>query len=186
MIYKVSPNFVLGTYRFIGDYNPKYGLELSRQSHIKTTKTFNQDTSFTFFMSFKHSTTQRGLIAFAHLCNDYEYFPRFLILNNKIIMRNLRDNEYESPIIGKFQNEQLFIWICYDHTQNLYKMALSNYSAHVSQTFNPPDNFQTRYFKIDYFTYVNKIGFTDRFIDVNSIEHHRIMLEEKRNGSYLE
>ena len=65
-------------------------------------------------------------------------------------------------------------------------MALSNYSSHVSETFSPPVNFQSRQLEIDYEVYVNKIGFTNRFIDVNSLEHHRIMLEEKRNGSYLQ
>ena len=64
-------------------------------------------------------------------------------------------------------------------------MALSNYSSRVSATFNPPANFQVRGFEISD-AFVNKIGFLDRFIDVNSLEHHRIMLEEKRNGSYLE
>ena len=65
-------------------------------------------------------------------------------------------------------------------------MALSNYSSHVSETFSPPVNFHSSQLEIDFDGFVNKIGLTDRFIDVNSIEHHRIMLEEKRNGSYLE
>ena len=65
-------------------------------------------------------------------------------------------------------------------------MALSNYSSHVSETFSPPVNFQSRQLEIDYEVYVNKIGFTNRFIDIDDLEFHRITLEEKRNGSYLE
>ena len=64
-------------------------------------------------------------------------------------------------------------------------MALSNYSSHVVELFTPPINFQSNQLEIDFDGYVKKIGFIDRFIDVNSLEHHRIMLEEKRNGSYL-
>ena len=56
----------------------------------------------------------------------------------------------------------------------------------MSEIFNPPVNFQSRQLEIDYEAYVNKIGFTDRFIDIDDLEFHRIMLEEKRNGSYLE
>ena len=59
-------------------------------------------------------------------------------------------------------------------------MALSNYPSHVSKTFNPPVNFRSRQLEIDYDAYVNKIGFTEQFIDVNSMTFHRIMLEEKK------
>lgn len=65
-------------------------------------------------------------------------------------------------------------------------MALSNYSAHVNETFNPPVNFSSTQLEIDYDVYINKIGFIDKFIDVNSLQHHYIMLQEKGNGSYLE
>ena len=44
----VSPNFVLERNRLITDYNPRYGLRLSTKSHIRTTKIFNQNSSFTF------------------------------------------------------------------------------------------------------------------------------------------
>lgn len=65
-------------------------------------------------------------------------------------------------------------------------MALSNYSAHVNETFNPPVRFSSTQLEINYDVYINKIGFIDRFIDVNSLQRHHIMLEKKRNGSYLE
>ena len=93
---------------------------------------------------------------------------------------------YETQFTSDFQNKQLFLWICYDSSQNLYKMALSNYSSHISETFNPPSNYQSRQLEIDYEAYVNKIGLIDQFIDVDSLVFHRIILEEKRNGSYLE
>ena len=54
----VSPNFVLETNRLITDYNPRYGLRLSTKSHIRTTNIFNQNSSFTFFMSFMHDRTK--------------------------------------------------------------------------------------------------------------------------------
>ena len=92
---------------------------------------------------------------------------------------------HEITFTSDFQNKKLFIWICFNGS-NLYKMALSNYSSHVSETFSPPVKFQSNQLEIDFDGIVNKIGLTDQFIDVNSLEHHRIMLEEKRNGSYLE
>ena len=181
----VLPNFVLETDRFITDYDPKYGLKLSTKTHIRTTDIFNQNSSFTFFMSFTHDNTKIGKISFSStLALHIKFYPRYHITSNKLIIDYLRGS-YEETFTSDYQNKQLFVWICFDGTRNLHKIALSNYSSHVSKTFSPPVNFQSRRLEIDYEVYVNKIGFTNRFIDVNSLEHHRIMLEEKRNGSYL-
>ena len=179
----VLPNFVLETDRFITDYDPKYGLKLSTKTHIRTADIFNQNSSFTFFMSFMHDNTKIGKISFSNtLALHVKFYPRYHITSNKLIIDYLRGS-YETTFTSDYQNKQLFVWICFDGTRNLHKMALSNYSSHISETFSPPVNFCQ--LEIDYEVYVNKIGFTNRFIDVNSLEHHRIMLEEKRNGSYL-
>ena len=47
-------------------------------------------------------------------------------------------------------------------------------------------NFETKILRILYSGYVNKIGFIERFIDIDSLDHHRVILEEMRNGSYFE
>ena len=182
----VLPNFVLETDRFITDYNPKYGLKLSTKTHIRTADIFNQNSSFTFFMSFMHDNTKTGEISFSNTLNLHiKFHHRYRITSNKLII-DYQSGTHETTFTSDFQNKQLFVWICFDGTQNLYKMALSNYSSHVSETFSPPVNFQSRQLEIDYEVYVNKIGFTNRFIDIDDLEFHRITLEEKRNGSYLE
>lgn len=33
---------------------------------------------------------------------------------------------------------------------------------------------------------LKKVGLINKFIDIGSLEFHKILLEEKRNGSYLE
>ena len=181
----VLPNFVLETDRFITDYNPKYGLKLSTKIHIRTADIFNQNSSFTFFMSFMHDNTKTGEISFSNTLNLHnKFYPRYRITSNKLII-DYQSGTHETTFTSDFQNKQLFVWICFDGTHNLYKMALSNYSSHVSETFSPPVNFQSRQLEIDYEVYVNKIGFTNRFIDIDDLEFHRITLEEKRNGSYL-
>ena len=181
----VLPNFVLETDRFITDYNPKYGLKLSTKTHIRTADIFNQNSSFTFFMSFMHDNTKTGEISFSNTLNIHiKFYPRYRITSNKLII-DYQSGTHETTFTSDFQNKQLFVWICFDGTRNLYKMALSDYSSHVSETFSPPVNFQSRQLEINYEVYVNKIGFTNRFIDIDDLEFHRITLEEKRNGSYL-
>ena len=181
----VSPNFILETDRFITDYDPNYGLKLSIKSHIRTMKILNQNSSFTFFTSFMHDSTKTFEISFSNTLNIHiKFYPRYRITSNKLII-DYQPGTYETTFTSDFQNKQLFIWICFNGS-NLYKMALSNYSSHVSEIFTPPINFQSNQLEIDFDGYVKKIGLIDRFIDVNSLEHHRIMLEEKRNGSYLQ
>ena len=63
-------------------------------------------------------------------------------------------------------------------------MSICNYSSLISETFAPPINFLSNQLEIDTETLVNKIGWVDKFIDVDSITFHRIVLEENRNGSY--
>ena len=185
VIDKIMPNLFLETDRFIADYNPKYGLKLSTKSHVKVGKIFDQNNSFTFFMSFLHDNTKTGEISFSNTLNSHiKFYPRYRITSNKLII-DYQSGTYETQFTNDFQNKRLFIWICFDGSQNLYKMALSNYPSHISETFNPPVNFFSCQFEIDYDVFVNKIGFTDKFIDIDNMEFHRIILEEKRNGSYL-
>ena len=84
----VLPNFVLETDRFITDYDPKYGLKLSTKTHIRTADIFNQNSSFTFFMSFVHDNTKTGEISFSNTLNLHiKFYPRYHITSKKIDYR---------------------------------------------------------------------------------------------------
>ena len=182
----LQPNLVLGTDRFINSYSPKYGLQLSMKSHIRTTKIFNQNTSFTFFMSFLHDTTKTCEISWSNTLNIHiKFYPRYQITNNKLKIV-VPAQDFETIFTSDVQNKQNFVWICYDSSKNLYKFSLSNYSSRVQQTFVAPVNFQSMQLEIDYDGYVKKVGLIDKFIDIDSLEFHKIILEEKRNGVYLE
>ena len=76
----VLPNLVLGTDRFINSYSLKYGLKLSTKTHIRTVDLFNQNTSFTFFMSFLHDTTKTCEISFSNTLNIQVTFKTSKIL----------------------------------------------------------------------------------------------------------
>ena len=182
----LRPNFILGTNRLINFYSPKYGLQLNIKTHIRTVNIFNQNTSFTFFMSFLHDTTKTCEISWSNTVNFHvKFHPRYQITDNKLII-DARSKIYKKTFTTDFQNKQIFVWICYNGSNNLHKFSLSNYSSHVQETFAAPVNFQSRQLEIDYNGYVKKVGLIDKFIDIGSLEFHKILLEEKRNGSYLE
>ena len=181
----VSPNLVLETDRLITEYSRINGLKLSTKTHINTSKIFNHSSSFTFFMSFKHDETNSGTITWSNTrALHVKFYPRFQITSDQIKI-NFRTEIQSISFTSEYKNKQLCIWICYDAAQRLYKMALSNYNAHINKTISPPVTFQSNQLEIDYEVFVNKIGLVDKFIDVDSLEFHRILLEEKRNGSYV-
>ena len=185
VINKINPNLILETDRFINDYDVNNGLKFSTKTHIRTQKIFNQNSSFTFFMSFKHDETKTCEISFSNTLNFHiKWYPRYQITADKFRVNFL--NQIQSvSFTSDFKNKQLCIWICYDATQRLYKMTISNYNSQVNQTLSRSINFQSNQFEIDYDGFVNKIGMVDKFIDINSLDFHRILLEEKRSGSYF-
>ena len=136
-------------------------------------------------MSFFHNRSKTCEISFSNTQTGIKYHPYYKIVTNKMII-DYGSGTYETQFTSNFEYKKKFLWICFDGKNNLYKTALSNYSAHVSETFNPPVRFSSTQLEINYDVFINKLGFIDRFIDVNSLEHHYIMLQEKRNGSYLE
>ena len=156
---KVEPNFYPFTDRFLADYDPKYGIKIGVKSHILTA-TFNDRTSCTIFISFLHDSTKTcEIVTMSNLHTD-EY-PKFIINENKIIIHGRLSGKSETTFTSGFKNKQLFLWICYNSTLNLYKMALCNYSSRVTKTV-PKDIARHQGVRFDYDVYVSKIGFTKK------------------------
>ena len=191
VIDKIHPNLILEKDRFINDYDSVNGLKLSRKTHILTPTQFNQSRSFTFFMSFKHDDTKTCIISWSHTTPlPIKLYPRYEVTADqfKIDFGRRKGVGWVIQTItfpSDFKNKQLCIWICYDASKRLYKMALSNFSTHINYSLSRSINYQSNQFEIDYLGFVNKMGFVDKFIDIDSLDFHRILLEEKRSGSYL-
>ena len=182
----MHPDLVLGSIRFLEDYSPTNGLNLSSGTHIQTEDTFNQNTSFTFAMSFLHDKTKTCEIGWVtHGSNQEKYFPKYRITSDKLQI-DADIETFEKTFTSDFQDKLMLIWIAYDGANNTYRLALSNYASSVQETFPPPETFQSSQIEINYDGYVKKVAFIDKFIDIDTVEFHRILLEEKRNGTYLE
>ena len=185
-INKINPNLIFGTNRGINDFS-NYGLKLSAKTYIQTTDTFDQSSSFTFFISFHHDASKVCELSWmtgGSGSNLTKSYPRYKITVNNIEIDANTAGLHGIRFPSKYQNKKLCLWICYDGSRNLHKMRLVNLSS-LDRTFIPPMNFRSTALEIDFDVYVNKIGFTKQFIDVDSIDFYRIMLEEKRNGSFV-
>ena len=186
VILGVKPNLHLGTNRFLSNYDRIHGLQLSN-GHILLKNNVNQSTSFTLFLSIYFSNDI--VIKFARdLVTKNGYYPFYSVTqsNNRINIHESKHISYHTTLTGNFKNKKIMLWICVDSSNNLYKFGVSNYSSHIQNIISNPMNFETKILRILYSGYVNKIGFIERFIDIDSLDHHRVILEEMRNGSYFD
>ena len=83
-----------------------------------------------------------------------------------------------------FNGKKIVIWLAEDFSQNITKVKISNYSAILSlQT--------VRYTIEQEFTFstddgvLSKIMYSPNFYDDDSGQYHKVILQEKLNGSYI-
>ena len=84
-INKINPNLFFGTNRGLNDYS-QYGMKLDAKTFIQMTDTFNQSSSFTFFISFHHDATKTCELSWmiGSGSNLTKSYPRYKITNNNI------------------------------------------------------------------------------------------------------
>lgn len=98
----ILPNSHLGTKRFISNYSPRNGLILSSGGYINTVKTLNQNSSFTFFMSFFHTRSKTCQISFVNTQSGIKYHPYYKLVTNKRII-DTGSSTYETQFTSNFE-----------------------------------------------------------------------------------
>ena len=185
------PHLYLGTNVIINNYDVNHGLILSPRSYIIipfmsfnlrhfTTPIYD---SYTFFMSFNHNTNARGDISLVDNNFDQQ-FPHFMLAGNEIIIEH-GPTVKKFPIPSVFRSHKIFIWICFDGTNRTIKIKVSNDQNPFYFSIPGTLPYYGNKLEIKYNSFINKIGFANRFIDLNSLEAQEITLAEKKNGSYL-
>ena len=75
--------------------------------------------------------------------------------------------------------KKIVIWLTEDFSQNITKVKISNYSAILSLPIRQEFSFKTED------GVISKIMFSANFYDDDSEQYHKVMLQEKLNGSYI-
>ena len=87
-------------------------------------------------------------------------------------------------IPNDFNGKKIVIWLAEDFSQNITKVKISNYSVILSLP-------TVRYTNEQEFTFntedgvLSKIMFSPNFYDDDSEQYHKVLLQEKLNGSYI-
>ena len=83
-----------------------------------------------------------------------------------------------------FNGKRIVIWLAEDFSQNITKVKISNYSAILSLPI-------VRYTIEQEFVFttedgvLNKLMYSPNFYDTDSEQYHKVILQEKLNGSYI-
>ena len=98
-----------------------------------------------------------------------------------LVVNNVRR---KFTMLNDFNGQKIVIWLTEDFSQNITKVKISNYSAILSLPI-------VRYTIEQEFVFttqdgvLSKIMFSPNFYDDNSEQYHKVMLQEKLNGSYV-
>ena len=80
--------------------------------------------------------------------------------------------------------KKIVIWLAEDNSQIITKAKISNYSAILSiQSSSHTTDQRFEFTTAD--GVVSKLMFSTNFYDTDSEQYHKVMLQEKLNGSYI-
>ena len=186
IIQRVKPNLNIDTDLPISSFSSN-DLLFNHRIRLYYSDMKSPRTPVTFFMSFIHNTQKTGTIFFSHeYAPTRPTFPTFLITPDKIVII-INRVRHEHSIPADLINKKIFIWICYQGggwTNPISKMSIGNEQSYIQGGISG-GRATSHTLSIDYDVIVNKIGIINRFYDINSPEHHQIILEEKLNGTKL-
>ena len=186
IIQRVKPNLNIDTDLPISSFSSN-GLLFNHGIRLYYLDMYSSRTPVTFFMSFIHNTQKTGTIFFSHESAPTQpTSPIFLITPDKIIIV-INRVRHEHSIPADLINKKNFIWICYQgggYGNPVSKMSIGNEQSYIQGGMSGGRS-PSHTLSIDYDVIVNKIGIINRFYDINSPEHHQIILEEKLNGTKL-
>ena len=87
---------------------------------------------------------------------------------------------------SRFNGKRIFIWLTETSNANITKAVLSSYSSTLTQASSPIRNQRVNFGFTTEDGVLHKIMYFKNFYDFDSEQYHRIAIQEKLSGSYLE
>ena len=143
-----------------------------------------------------HSSKSTLCIVFYHWRNRNFSLTKYLSTNNNILLKlnydktnnsvNLTVNKSTQSFTmpSSFNGKKIVLWLTENFDTNVTKVEISNYSSTltipaVQYNVNQRWKFTTED------GVLNKLMYSPNFYDTDSEQYHKVMLQEKLNGSYI-
>ena len=163
-------------------------------SNIKEDGLNVNDYNITFSPS--HSSKSTSCIVFKHWRNRIFSLTKYISTNNNILLKLNYDKTNKSVNLtvskatqsfampSDFNSQKIVLWLTENFDTNVTKVKISNYSSTltipaVQYNVNQRWKFTTED------GVLNKLMYSPNFYDDDSEQYHKVMLQEKLNGSYV-
>ena len=143
-----------------------------------------------------HSSKSTLCIVFTHWRNRNFTLTKYISTNNNILVKlnydktnklvklNLTKITLSFTMPSSFDGKIIILWLTENFDAIVTKVKISNYSSTITTPavhynvnqrwkFNTEDGV------------LNKLMYSPNFYDDDSVEYHKVMLQEKLNGSYI-
>ena len=126
----------------------------------------------TFYLTKKDANSYNSLLTLAYSSLDNE------------VSLNVNKLKSSFTLPNDFNGKKIVLWLTENFDANITKVKISNYSAILSLQ-------SVRYTNTQRFTFntedgvISKIMFSPNFYDTDSDQYHKVLLQEKLNGSYV-
>ena len=143
-----------------------------------------------------HSSKYTLCIVFSHWRNRSFTLTKYLSTNNNILVKldyNKSNNKVtltvnkttqNFTILSSFNGKFIVLWLTENLNANVTKASISNYSSTLTiPAVNYNANQRWKFTTED--GVLNKLMYSPNFYDTDSEQFHKVMLQEKLNGSYV-
>ena len=89
-------------------------------------------------------------------------------------------------VVVNLKEKKLGLWLTGKSNEGITKASLSNYSAKLTQASNSIANNRLQFVFTTDHGVLYKFMYSKNFYDFDSIQDHKIMIQEKLSGSYIE
>ena len=143
-----------------------------------------------------HYSKSTLCIVFYHWRNSNFSLTKYISTNNNILLKlkyDLRSYTVSLTVSkttqsftmpSSFNGQKIVIWLTENFSSNVTKVKISNYSSTITIPAVSYTNFQ----EFEFTTQgglLSKIMYSPNFYDFDSEQFHKVMLQEKLNGSYI-
>lgn len=183
VIDKINSRLRLKNTVLLSDFDTKNGLKLP-QGYILLDETITESTDFTLFMSIKHDSSMSNLngIGFGDQYNIFNPYLRIEKLKF-VLYGSSPSGIYKEDLLSAYHDKQLCFWFC--KTGNIYKVGLCSGTQNIFKTITNVNSFSTNRINIWLPHYIQRIGFSTNFYDLNGREFHKLLFQEKLAGTYF-
>ena len=110
-------------------------------------------------------------------------FLYYLYITNTLNL-HIGNSRKNVVLTDSFDGKKIVLWLTESISDNITKVNISNYSGEIiSNVVKKSSNQQFDFLHQD--GVLEKFMYSPIFYDIDSLEHHQILLQEKLNGSYI-